>query len=397
MYFQLTEALKRRFIEELRRYWSYHPKYRDDLVQNIQGKFSFKERPQHGIIIKTGSGNRVDLSADNYIGVVESYCLMTRVKNKPGLSVEWVREDSVAIQNNNGYFPSPPGLYYLDVQEEGGSLVFYVDPLVEVFHEPVSMIDTTSGQLQQTPVTGSLRLYEQPSRFQLVEGVNYDLNATGGITLTNPLTGGRWLQADYRYPTPSTGPYPITEMHANNVAIPGVVIAFGRRAQAGDQVAIMVHDIRRPAYMEYGGKWELTLDCDVMSRDVHAQQEIVDQTVIYLWGVLRSHLSHKGIEITDVSMGGESEEVYDENGDDYFYNANFTITCQTDWSIHVPIDGWMRQAAPLTRAQAAQIAALSDDDLRGEDGNIKGLEALGVEAVQDPFWSGRRGTFEMVK
>ena len=96
-------------------------------------------------------------------------------------------------------------------------------------------------------------------------------------------------------------------------------------------------------------------------------------------------------------MGGESEEVYDENGDDYFYNANFTITCQTDWSIHVPIDGWMRQAAPLTRAQAAQIAALSDDDLRGEDGNIKGLEALGVEAVQDPFWSGRRGTFEMVK
>jgi hypothetical protein len=397
MYFQLTEALKRRFIEELRRYWSYHPKYRDDLVQNIQGKFSFKERPQHGIIIKTGSGNRVDLSADNYIGVVESYCLMTRVKNKPGLSVEWVREDSVAIQNNNGYFPSPPGLYYLDVQDEGGSLVFYVDPLVEVFHEPVSMIDTTSGQLQQTPTARSLRLYEQPSRFQLVEGVNYDLDATGGITLTNPLTGGRWLQADYRYPTPSTGPYPITEMHANNVAIPGVVIAFGRRAQHGDQVAIMVHDIRRPAYMEYGGKWELTLDCDVMSRDVHAQQEIVDQTVVYLWGVLRSHLSHKGIEITDVSMGGESEEVYDENGDDYFYNANFTITCQTDWSIHVPIDGWMRQAAPLTRAQASQIAALADDDLRGEDGNIKGLEALGVEAVQDPFWSGRRGTFEMVK
>jgi len=393
----LTEALKRRFIEELRRYWSQHPKYRDDLVQNIQGKFSFKERPQHGIIIKTGSGNRVDLSADNYIGVIESYCLMTRVKNKPGLSVEWVREDSVAIQNNNGYFPSPPGLYYLDVQDEDGKLVFYVDPLVEVFHEPVSLITPTSGQLQQTPVIGSLRLFEQPSRFQLVEGVNYDLDATGGITLTSPLTGGRWLQADYRYPTASTGPYTIHEMHANNVAVPGVVIAFGRRAQAGDQIAIMVHDIRRPAYMEYGGKWELTLDCDVMSRDVHAQQEIVDQTVIYLWGVLRSHLSHKGIEITDVSMGGESEEVYDENGDDYFYNANFTITCQTDWSIHVPIDGWMRQAAPLTRAQAAQIAALSDDELRGEDGNIVGLEALGVEAIQDPFWSGRRGTFEMVK
>jgi len=404
LYFQLTEALKRRFIDELRRYWSYHPKYRDDLVQNIQGKFSFKERPQHGIIIKTGSGNRVDLSADNYIGVIESYCLMTRVRNKPGLSVEWVREDGRAIQQNNGTFPSSAGIYYLDIQEEGGSLVFYVDPLIETFHEPPALIDETHAQLMNVPLAGSLRLFEMPSGFQLVEGTNYTLdvdatgnNLTGGITLLSPLTGGRWLQADYRYPAESHGPYPITEMHANNTAVPGVVIAFGRRAEAGDQVAIMVHDIRRPAYMEYGGKWEMALDCDVMSRDVHAQQEIVDQTVIYLWGVLRSHLSHKGIEITDVTMGGESEEVYDENGDDYFYNANFSITCQTDWSIHVPIDGWLRQAAPLTRAQAAQIAALSDDELRGEDGNITMLESLGVESVQDPFWSGRRGTFELVR
>jgi len=166
---------------------------------------------------------------------------------------------------------------------------------------------------------------------------------------------------------------------------------------SGDQFAIMVHDIRRPAYMEYGGKWDISLDCDVMSRDVMAQQEIVDQTVIYLWGILRSRLSHQGIEITDVSMGGESEEIYDENGDDYFYNANFTLTAQTDWSIHVPIDGWLRSAAPLTREDAERVAGLSDDELVGETGNIKVLESLGLEAVQDPFWSGKKGTFEMVK
>jgi len=404
MYFQLTEALKRRFIEELRRYWSYHPKYRDDLVENIQGKFSFKERPQHGIIIKTGSGNRVDLSADNYVGVVESYCLLTKVKNKPGLSLEWVREDAVAVQNNGGLFPTDPGIYYIDIVEEAGSLVFYVDPLIEVVREPVTLLTDTTAQLAQAPLPGSLRLFEQPSGFRMTEGVGYTLDTdaggeqlTGGITLARPLTGGRWLQADYRYPLESQGPYPITEMHANNTALPGVVLAFGRRAQAGDQLAIVVHDIRRPAALEYGGKWELQLDCDVMSRDVYSQQEIVDQTVVYLWGVLRSHLSHQGIEITDVSLGGESEEVYDENGDDYFYNANFSITCQTDWSLHVPIDGWLRQAAPLTREQAAEIEALSDDELRGEDGNIKALEDLGVQAVQDPFWSGKAGTFPMIK
>ena len=397
MYFQLTASLKRRFIEELRRFWGHHPKYRDDLPHNIQGKFSFKGRPQHGIIVKTGSGNRVDLSADNYLGTIESYCLLTRVKDKPGFSVEWIREDGRAIQQNSGRFPSEPGIYYIDVQEENGGLVFYVDPLLDVYHEPVSMTSASTGQLQHTPLSGTLRLFEIPSGYRLVENVNYTLDQTGGITLTQPLTGGRWLQADYRHPLESQGPYPIVEMHANNTAIPGVVLAFGRRAQAGDQLAVMVHDIRQPAYMEYGGRWDVSLDFDVMSRDVESQQEITDMTVIYLWGILRSHLSHQGIEITDVSLGGESEEVYDETGDDYFYTSSFTVTAQTEWSIHVPLDSWLRSVAPLTVEQMAQIAALSDDELGGQDGNIKVLEGLGIEVVQDPFWSGRQGTFELVR
>lgn len=357
----------------------------------------------------------MDLAADNYIGIVESYCLLTKVRNKPGLSIEWIREDATAIQRNNGAFPSDPGVYYVDiVQPESAEeqrcavaakadLVFYVDPLLEVVRETATLFDETHAQLARAPLAGSLRLFEQPSGFRLVEGANYTLdqdatgNLTGGITLSAPLTGGRWLQADYRYPQEARGPYPVVEMHANNQAIPGVVLAFGRRVQAGDQLAVMVHDIRRPAYYEYGGKWELSIDCDVMSRDVYAQQEIADMTAVYLWGILRSRLSHQGIEITDVTMGGESEEVYDENGDDYFYTANFSMTVQTDWSIHVPIDGWLRSAAPMTREDAARIANLPDEALRGEDGNIKVLESLGLETVADPFWSGRRGTFEMIK
>ncbi len=52
MYNFLTEATKRRFILELRRFWQYHPKYRD-IVDHIQNKYSFRERPQYGIILKT--------------------------------------------------------------------------------------------------------------------------------------------------------------------------------------------------------------------------------------------------------------------------------------------------------------------------------------------------------
>lgn len=397
IYYQLTGALKRRFIEELRRYWATHPKYRDELVPNIQGKFAFTERPQHGIIVKTQGGNRVDLSADNYVGIVESYCLLTRVKNKPGISVEWVREDSVAIQKNGGRFPSPPGFYYIQIDKEAEQLVFYVDPLISVTREAVAMPNEAQGVLAHLPVPGSLRLYELPSGFRLVEGVNYTLGEQGTITFLTPITGGRTVTADYMYPIESRGPFPIREMYANNIAIPGVVLAFGRRVEAGDQFAIMVHDIRRPAYLEYAGKWEISLDCDVMSRDVYAQQEIVDESVLYLHAVLRPRLSHMGIEITDISLGGESEEIYDENGDDYFYNATFSITAQTEWSIHVPIDGWLRTLSPLTRRQAVRVAGLSDDELRDEMGNIRVLESLGLDSIRDPFWSGRRGTFEMVK
>ena len=117
MFYQLTESIKRRIILELRKFWQHHPKY-PELVNNIQGKYSFEERPQYGIIVKISGGSRVDMSADNYRGVVKSYVYLTKVNNKPGFSLEWVREDSRAIQDNGGVFPSQAGVYYIDLIED---------------------------------------------------------------------------------------------------------------------------------------------------------------------------------------------------------------------------------------------------------------------------------------
>jgi len=72
LYFQLSEALKRKFVLELRQYWAYHPRHRD-IVDHIQGKFSFEERPQSGIIVKNGGGSHVNMSADNYRGSVQTF------------------------------------------------------------------------------------------------------------------------------------------------------------------------------------------------------------------------------------------------------------------------------------------------------------------------------------
>jgi len=376
---------------ELRRFWSYHPRYQD-LIGNIQSKFSFKEQPQQAIIIKNGGGSPVSLSADNYVGVVQSYAYKALVRDFPGVFLEWVREDALPIQESGGRFPSAPGVYYIELTEDNE---FYVDPLLDVWGEQVMITDPTTAQLARPFLARSLRLYEQPNGFLLQEPANYTADpATGAITLVNPLTGGRYLVADYRYPEESRGPFTLHPMYADKDAIPGVVLAFGRRCRKGDRVAIVVQDRRKPAALEYGGRWELTLDFDIMARDVNTQQEIHDYSVMYIWGILKNRLSSEGIEIKDMSLGGESEEIYDDTGDDYFYNASVSLTVETDWAIHVPLSAMMRMVAPLTLEQAEEIANQEDPT---DTGNIEMLETLGLLEFTDPFFHGKGHTYEVIR
>jgi hypothetical protein len=349
------------------------------------------------MIIKTSSATKVQLSADNYLGVVNSYITLTDVQNYPGLSIEWIREDVRAIQNNNGRFPSRPGVYFVELTEDNE---FYVDPMLDVRSEQVMQSDDTTAQLMNPFIEGTLRLYEGPNGFLLKDGINYVADAaTGKITLVEglPLDGHRRLIADYRYAGESTGPHKLAENRSNITAIPGVVLAFGRRNQKGDRQAIMVYGRREASAFEYGGKWELSLDIDVIARDVYAQQEIADQSVMYLWGVLRSRLSKEGIEISDVAMGGESEEIYDETGDDYFYNSNFSITLQTDWFIHVPLAHRLRMVSPLDSNSASLVAGMSQEDLINAKNNIAMMDSLGLEPVTDPFFRGRTNTYEVIR
>lgn len=391
MYFFLTEALRRRMILELRRFWSYHPKH-EDLVGNIQGKYSFSEQPQKAIIVKNSGGSPVGLSADNYVGVVQSYVYKALVQNYPGVCLEWVREDGLAIQENGGLFPSLPGVYYIELTEDNE---FYVDPLLSMYNEQVVSTDPSTALISRPFLANSLRLYEMPNGFLLREPENYTSDpATGEITLVNSLGSGGYLVADYRYPADSRGPFTLHPMFADKTAIPGVVLAFGRRVRKGDRVAVVVQDRRHPAALEYGGKWELSIDVDVMARDIYDQQEIHDYSVMYLWGVLRNRLSSEGVNIQSLSLGGESEEVYDDTGDDYFYNASFSLTVETDWHIHVPLSAMIRMVAPLTPDQASEIANQDDPE---STGNIQMLETLGLREFTDPFFFSKGHTYEVIR
>lgn len=409
MYYVLTETVKKRIIHELRRFWSYDPVYRDELVPHIQGKYSFRERPCQAIIVKNGGVSPFALSADNFQGTVVSYCHIAKVGNYPGLSIEWVRENALAIQNNQGVFPSARGIYYIEVRDETVKVdgvvkerrVFYVDPLLEVVDEEPMIIDAFHYQLLNTPLhEGSLRLFELPGNIPLVENINYTVDYTTGIiTLQEVLPTGVSLSADYRHPGVSTGPFLVQDNHTNVTAIPGVVLAFGRRSEPGDIMAVLVGDRRQPVALEYGGRWEHSIDLEIMAMDVHAQAEITDRTLMYLNGVARNRLSTEGYEITEVSMGGEAEEVRDENADDYFYTASLSISMQTDWAIWVPLDTLFHRVIPQTKAEADAAAGMTDDQLvdRGEPNRLQMMANLGLRVVQDPFFVGRTPTYEVIK
>jgi hypothetical protein len=346
MFFFLTEATKQLIVRELRGYWATHPRYRD-LVDNIQGKYSFDQRPQYGIVVRTGSANKVQLSADHFMGTGQSYVALAGVAGFPNTSVEWVREDSLAIQANGGRFPSPAGVYYCELTEEDQMMV---DPLLEIRAEPLTRVNDCEFLLSSTPWERSLRLYEMPSGRGLRAPADYTCTGTT-IYLREAVGATGYLLADYRYPGPSSGPWPVAPLKGYPRPIPGAVLVFGRRMQKGDRWVVVVEATREDAFLQYGGRWDLSVDVDVIARDPAAQMEIADQTAMFLWTSFRSKVVDWGVDVQDVNLGGESEEVYDETGDDYFYNASLQIQLQTDWSLYQPLIPRIAQVTASLRTQ----------------------------------------------
>lgn len=363
MYYYLVQSLKRRLILELRDSFAAHPLYHK-IVPYIQNRFSFKERPQFGIVVKGSSANKVQLDAGNFVGTVLSHVMLAYV-GQWAYPIEWVREDRACIEEHGG-MPTAPGIYYVEILEAPPSAGeyghFVVDPLLTVTGEAVLRFQSgieREAQLQQTPVNGTLRLWEN-HQFLLKEGWDYTLGDAGAITLLKRFAPEARLTADYRYAVDSVGPVPFSWNTADFNTLPGVVLAFGKRAKAGDKVAVVVYQDRVDTAQAFGGKFEASFDLEVITRDTTQMEEIADLAIMYLWGHKKAPLEFEGIEIIDVSMGGEAEEVYDETADVYFYTASLSVQLRADWEIHVPL--------PLTISRVTPQTPESEEDPRAPGG-----------------------------
>lgn len=363
MYYYLVGALKRRVILELRDTFSRHPLY-NKLTPFIQNKYAFDERPQFGIVVKGASANKVALSADNYIGTVESHVMLTNV-GVPAYPIEWVREDLEVVRANEGRFPLAAGIYYLEILQAPDNPTdfgkFIVDPLLTVTDE--ALLQFTSGvereaQLQNLPAPGTLRLWLNKNRL-FKEGADYIVDyKTGAITLAARVPPQSVLTADYRYPVPSLGPFDYYWNQADHTSLPGVVMAFGKRGKVGDKVALAVYEDRVEAARAYGGKFEVSFDLDVIAQDPNQMEEIADFLVMSLWAEKKEGLATEGIEVVDISMGGEAEETYDETGDTFYYNASISLQLRADWEMHVPVPLVLSRVTQEPTAQTHGITPL---------------------------------------
>lgn len=395
MYYYLVSSLKRRLILEIQDSFSKHPVY-EKVVPYVQNKYSFKERPQFGVVVKGSSGNKVQLSAENFLGVVQSHVMLAYLGTQSYL-LEWVRED-LNVVGQNGRVPTPAGVYYIECltvpTNQGEAGTFVIDPLLTITDEPllkvVSGIESTA-QLLNEPVSGTLRLWEN-RRNPLFQGRDYVLEGRE-VRFLGRLLPGSVITADYRYAVPSIGPIEWRWNTSDWTTLPGVVLAFGKRGRVGDKQAVVIYEDRVDAASAYGGRFEASFDLDVISQDPIQLEEMADYLVMSMWAEKRSSLSFEGIEILDMSMGGEAEEAYDETADLFFYTASLSIQLQSDWEVHVPM--------PFTVSRAVVHTKAAEDLMTAERGgfgesSLRVLSQGGLFLATVPVIVGRNNSYERI-
>jgi hypothetical protein len=233
-----------------------------------------------------------------------------------------------------------------------------------------------------------------PGNILLRPNVNYEANEeTGAINLLLPLDNGEFLSADYRKQGETLNPdgFCAFRNRATLGAIPGLALCFGQRINTGDKHLIEVSDRREIQAMEFGGRWENSIDIDVVDKDIDSQREILEHALIFLRCQLRNRWSERGIEIMQVNAGGESEELYDQN--DFFYRGSISLSIETEWTVWVPTAGRLlrleESADPLD-----VIAGMTDEEISQVPGAVRIGDLIDL---QDPFYHAKSNSIYPLK
>lgn len=238
----------------------------------------------------------------------------------------------------------PPSVHIVEFTEDNEFIV----GMIYVIEKETLIEDTTGTETTVSLDYGDIDTnseeiwlsYRNGTRITVLEkGTDYSIvYSTGVITFLQPLMKHYRIDADYRYQPPGnvTGPYSFTEYQENHEAIPGIVIAIGRRAKKGDKQAVIVSQSNEMQAKIYGGHWEMSLDLAVIAKDPMQMEQMTDHIISYLWGKRKNVLEYEGIALNSVEPSGESEEVHVESTGDLYYESSVAISLQSEWQRFVP-------------------------------------------------------------
>lgn len=268
---------------------------------------------------------------------------------------------------------APQGVYQVEIT--GGDPIinkweFTVDALLDkedVFTEQADGTETSFSTTFSPIYKGSLKIYENKNLMEELKEDNsnaesadfiadYDSGIITFIKTPYPVLKNANVIARYRVKGNTTGPFLIPNSnYANNTAIPGIVLAFGRGISLGDKHYVVIHKERVIAALEYSGKWETSISMDVYAKDSVKVEEIIDLSTSYLNTYRKEQLDEEGIYLVDVNFGGESEEVFCEGTGDLYYKGSVDYNFLTEWIMHKPvlqtIEGYFINAEAIISAE----------------------------------------------
>lgn len=227
---------------------------------------------------------------------------------------------------------------------------FYIDPVYKRDELLTSSLNGTSTFQLACPVLevafgDGLKGYAleifMDRTIRLIAGTDYlfDANTNSITILSPPVVNGSEITASYRTEGQSIGPFKQTRNTYNNSALKGVILAFGDQIEIGDKAYIEISDSRQPSAQVYGSLWQISLDLQINAKDPNNSIELCKLVHQYIEMDLRPSLSFEGIEIEEVSMGGESNETYLDNTGDPYFSGSISINCKSFWEQRFPIYG----------------------------------------------------------
>ncbi|MDD5649595.1 MAG: hypothetical protein PHF86_04145 [Candidatus Nanoarchaeia archaeon] len=343
MFYIISNSLKKRFVSIFQDILARHPIFEKVKVYT---KFPQEERPKTAILVRSVSGSSQKLGLDNFIGTHRGYCSLANLKDVPGNSIEWVRDD----QENLDKLVSQ-GFYIVKITEHDlntNVFSFTVDPYLTCTNEKLDLVVIRTHQgaiLKNIPVNpGSEIVFSEHGQFEFKKDIDYAIDyETGEILFTNPVTDHEPIVIDYQVRSAQQGPFVAEYYGLNNTAIPGVVLAFGDRLKVGDEQVVVVEEENTTTAKVFGGRWILNVDILGVAQDADQQERVIDYVVTSLWADYQDALANEGIAISEFALSGEAEDLEVEVPEEYNFTGGISFTVETDWEIYIPLIATVRR------------------------------------------------------